>query len=120
MKLIERATMFVQSVAVAIVLTGCVASDTSLETAADFVPEPVLDPEILAAIEAPCAAQKDFQVELNGAPDDSLIEKDTAFGKTVTEERYWYADSSMIVYFTHAEGETWCNVWNEGGVLWDN
>ncbi len=117
MKLNKRATMI--AVAVTIVLTGCVASDTSLETAADFVPAPVLAPEVLAALAAPCEAQKDFQVELNGNPDDILVDKNTALGKTVTQERYWYADASMIVFFTHAEGETWCNVWNEGGVVWD-
>jgi len=107
------------AVAVTVILTGCVASDTSLETAPDFVPEPVLAPEVLAALAAPCEAQMEFQVELNGNPDDTLVDKSNAFGKTITEERYWYADASMIVFFTHAEGETWCNVWNEGGVVWD-
>ena len=104
------------ALAVTIILSGCVASDTSLETAADFVP---VEPDVLAAIAAPCEERKELQVELNGSPDDIRVGKSTAQGKTITEERYWYADASMIVYFTHAEGETWCNVWNEGGVLWD-
>ena len=115
MMLNKRATMI--ALAVTAILSGCVASDTSLETAADFVP---LDPEAAAAIAAPCEARKELQVELNGNPDDIRIGKSTVQGTTITEERYWYADASMIVYFTHAEGETWCNVWNEGGVLWDN
>jgi len=88
----KHATML--AVAVTVILTGCVASDTSLETAPDFVPEPVLAPEVLAALAAPCEAQMEFQVELNGNPDDTLVDKSTAFGKTITEERYWYADAS--------------------------
>jgi len=61
----------------------------------------------------------DTKLEVNGAPDDTAIEKNTAQGKEVTTEMYWYEATSMVVFFTHAEGETWCNVWNESGIVWD-
>ena len=119
MKLKKRATMIVQTAAASVLLTACVATDTTLETAPDFVPEPVLDAATLAALAEPYESQKEFQLEVNGAPDDTAIEKNTVQGKEVTTEMYWYEATSMVVFFTHAEGETWCNVWNESGIVWD-
>lgn len=127
MMLKKHAAMIVKTAATVVIpavfiLGGCVAGDEPLETAADFVPEPVLDAEALAALAAlaaPCESQNEFQVELNGVPDDTAVEKSTVQGQTVTTEMYWYADTRMVVFFRYGEGETWCNVWNESGVVWD-
>ncbi len=94
----------------AVILTACSAGEAPLLTN-----EPVLG----AALANPCADQFAFQQDLNGAPDDVYSETNLVQGKNVTKQEYWYADTSMVVYFTYAVGERWCNVWNEGGVVWD-
>lgn len=112
----RHATNLVAAAITAAVLGGCTAGEAPLETGPDFVPAPEVD----AATIDPCAEQFIFQRELNGAPTDTATETSSTGGKTIIKESYWYADASMIVYFTYAEGEAWCNIWNESGVTWDN
>ncbi len=96
--------------AAAVILTACSAGEAPLQTN-----EPVLG----AALADPCSDQFAFQQELNGTPDDVYSEVTQVQGKNVTTQQHWYADSSMVVYFTYAVGERWCNVWNESGVAWN-
>lgn len=115
MKFNKRVLLNGLPAAALVLLTACTAGEAPLETGDGFVPEPEID----AATIDPCADQFAFQRELNGAPDDTAIEKTEAMGKSLLRQLYWYEDSRMIVFFSYAEGETWCNVWNENGVRWD-
>lgn len=125
MKLKKYAINVLSVVVAAVILSACTATEAPLEIDENFLfpdPEPAPDPEPLidAATIDPCASQFAFQRELNGAPDDTSAEISTADGKSLTKLRYWYADTSMVVNFTYAADETWCNVWNESGVRWNN
>lgn len=115
MTFIKRATKMMAATAITVALAACTAGEAPLETGADYVPEPEIDPATIA----PCEDQFAFQRELNGAPDDTAVELSTSQGKSVTKEFYWYADTGIIVGFSYAEGETWCNVWTENGVGWN-
>jgi len=105
----KRALKGLPMLYIATILVACSAGDEPLETNL---------PDFDAATLDPCAEQFEFQRELNGAPDDSVRDVAETQGKTVITEQYWYESSSMIVYFTYAKGESWCNVWNENGVTW--
>ena len=101
--------------------SACTATEAPLEIDGEFLfPDLEPEPQIDAATIDPCASQFAFQRELNGAPDDTSAEISTADGMSLTILRYWYADTRMVVNFTYAADETWCNVWNESGVRWNN
>ncbi len=108
---ISRAVLV--SVAMLTVLAACTAGDAPLEA---IVPE---EPLIDAATINPCGDQFDFQRELNGAPDDSFTDSGEVQGKVLVTQQYWYESTSMIVNFSYALDEAWCNVWTESGVAWD-
>lgn len=101
----------------AMTIGACTAGDDPLDLPENY--EPVTEPEIDAATIDPCANDFAFQRELNGVPDDTAVETSNAAGKSLITEMYWYADTSMIVNFRYADGEAWCNVWNENGVSWE-
>lgn len=109
----KRTTMMLAVTAV--VLSACSAGEAPLEVSDSYAPEPEID----AATIDPCASQFEFQRELNGVPDDTAIETRVVQGKSLNTQSYWYADAGMIISFAYADGETWCNVWNESGVSWD-
>jgi len=96
--------------ALAILLQACSAGDAPLES--DLPP---LD----AAAVAPCEQDFAFQTELNGAPDDTRSETTTVGERSIITQQYWYAETAMVVSFSYAFGESWCNVWNESGVDWN-
>ncbi len=72
-----------------------------------------------AAVNDPCSEQYAFQRELNGAPTDTYTETAEVAGREIITQQYWYEDTRTIVYFRYAQGEAWCNSWNEGGVNWN-
>jgi hypothetical protein len=78
-----------------------------------------LTTQLGAAGDHPCADQFDYQFELNGTPDDTRQSSSVVEGETIFTEQHWYEDTSMILYYTYAEGGNWCNNWNENGVSWN-
>lgn len=77
-----------------------------------------LTTQLGAASAHPCDEQFDYQFELNGTPDDTRQSTSIVEGEAIVTEQHWYADTSMILYYTYVEGGNWCNNWNENGVSW--
>ena len=71
-----------------------------------------------AATDHPCAADVDYQTELNGAPDDTSTSSEVVEGVNLITEEHWYDDLQMIVFYRYEENGSWCNMWNESGVDW--
>lgn len=119
MKVSQRIRMLAVT---ALFLSACSGGDEPLELSESYEPEPepvaVVEPQIDAATIDPCANDFLLQREINGAPDDSTVERSVAAGKSLTTLRYWYADTGTIIGFRYAEGEAWCNVWSESGLTW--
>ncbi|MEM7256456.1 MAG: hypothetical protein AAF404_03605 [Pseudomonadota bacterium] len=78
-----------------------------------------LTTQLGAAGEHPCASYFDYEIELNGIADDTRQSSTELDGEVIVTEQHWYGSLEMIVYYTYAEGGTWCNTWNESGVSWN-